>query len=70
MRVQDQMVTFNVFNAIKLPSDEEECFKVDVLEAAAHSEIDIRLKTDISWIEFYQVTLNSEMKRKKNTFTI
>ncbi|XP_063942735.1 uncharacterized protein LOC135150382 [Daucus carota subsp. sativus] len=25
MRVQDQMVTFNVFNAIKLPSDEEEC---------------------------------------------
>ncbi|XP_063942363.1 uncharacterized protein LOC135150149 [Daucus carota subsp. sativus] len=47
MRVQDQMVTFNVFNAIKLPSDEEECFKVDMLEAAAHSEIDNRLKTDI-----------------------
>nr|XP_017248025.1 PREDICTED: uncharacterized protein LOC108219212 [Daucus carota subsp. sativus] len=47
MRVQDQMVTLNVFNAIKLPSDEEECFKVDMLEAAAHSEIDNRLKTDI-----------------------
>ena len=28
LRVQDQMVTFNVFNAIKLPSDEEQCFKV------------------------------------------
>ncbi|XP_063937996.1 uncharacterized protein LOC135147890 [Daucus carota subsp. sativus] len=47
MTVQDQMVIFNVFNAIKLPSDEEECFKVDVLEAEAHSEIDNRLKTDI-----------------------
>ncbi|XP_063948095.1 uncharacterized protein LOC135152190 [Daucus carota subsp. sativus] len=47
MRVQDQMVTFNMFNAIKLPSDEEECFKVDMLDAAARSEIDNRLKTDI-----------------------
>ncbi|XP_063947597.1 uncharacterized protein LOC135152057 [Daucus carota subsp. sativus] len=47
MRVQDQMVTFNVFNAIKLPSYEEECFKVDVVEAAAHSKIDNMLKTEI-----------------------
>ena len=40
MRVQDQNVTFNVFNAMKFPSDEEECFKVEVLEATVNSEID------------------------------
>ncbi|XP_063941303.1 uncharacterized protein LOC135149505 [Daucus carota subsp. sativus] len=36
-----------VFNAMKFPSDEEECFKVEPIEAAAHSEIDQRLKTNI-----------------------
>ena len=40
MRVQDQNVTFNVFNVMKFPSDEEGCFKVEVLEAAVNSEID------------------------------
>ncbi|XP_063949912.1 uncharacterized protein LOC135152753 [Daucus carota subsp. sativus] len=33
MRVQDQSVTFKVFNAMKFPTDEEECFKVEPLEA-------------------------------------
>ena len=47
MRVQDQNVTFNVFNAMKFPSDEEECFKVEVLEAAVNSEIDQLLITDV-----------------------
>ena len=47
MRVQDEMVTFNVFNAIKLPSDEDECFKVELLKAAVNSEIDQKLKSDI-----------------------
>ena len=32
MRVQDQEVTFNVFKAMKLPNDGEECFHIDVVE--------------------------------------
>ena len=47
MRVQDQNVTFNVFNALKFPSDEEECFKVEVLEAVVNSQIDQLLITDV-----------------------
>ena len=47
MRVQDQNVTFNVFNAMKFSSDEEECFKVEVLEAAVNSEIDQLLRSDV-----------------------
>ncbi|XP_063949931.1 uncharacterized protein LOC135152767 [Daucus carota subsp. sativus] len=31
MRVQDQSVTFKVFNAMKFPTYEEECFKVEPL---------------------------------------
>ena len=46
MRVQDQSVTFKVFNAMKFPTDEVECFKVKPLEAAANSEIDQMLKSD------------------------
>ena len=46
MRVQDQSVTFNVFNTMKFPTDEEECFKVEPLEAAANSEIEQKLKFD------------------------
>ena len=30
MRVQDQQVTFNVFRAMKFPSDKEECFRMDI----------------------------------------
>ncbi|XP_074374546.1 uncharacterized protein LOC141714953 [Apium graveolens] len=30
MRVQGQDVTFNVFNAMSFPTDEEECFKVEL----------------------------------------
>ena len=34
MKVQDQEVTFNVFKAMKFPSDEneEECFRIDVVD--------------------------------------
>ena len=41
------MVMFNVFNAMKLLLAEEECFKVDILEGAAHSEIEQSLKNDV-----------------------
>ena len=35
MKVQDQEVTFNVFKAMKFPSDEkeEECFRIDVVDS-------------------------------------
>ena len=31
LRVQEEEVTFNVFNAIKHPQDNDSCFRVDVL---------------------------------------
>ena len=31
LRVQEEEVTFNVFNAIKHPPDNDSCFRVDVL---------------------------------------
>ncbi|XP_063947575.1 uncharacterized protein LOC135152049 [Daucus carota subsp. sativus] len=40
MRVQDQRVTFKVFNAMKFPTDEEECFKVEPLEAVEKSKME------------------------------
>ena len=35
MKVQDQEVTFNIFKAMKFPSDEneEECFRIDVVDS-------------------------------------
>ena len=44
MGVQDQSVTFKVFNAMKFPTDEEECFKVEPLEAAENSEMEQKLR--------------------------
>ncbi|XP_063942675.1 uncharacterized protein LOC135150339 [Daucus carota subsp. sativus] len=43
MRVQDQSVTFKVFNAMKFPNDEEECFKVEPLQVASNFEIEQKL---------------------------
>ncbi|XP_063949903.1 uncharacterized protein LOC135152745 [Daucus carota subsp. sativus] len=40
MRVQDQSVTFKLFNAMKFPTDEEECFRVEPLEAVEKSEME------------------------------
>ncbi|XP_063938056.1 uncharacterized protein LOC135147930 [Daucus carota subsp. sativus] len=37
MRIQNQTVTFNVFNAMKLPTDEESCFSVDVLDTTTEA---------------------------------
>ena len=39
LRVQEEEVTFNVFNAIKHPSDNDSCFKVDVLEAIVSNQL-------------------------------
>ncbi|MCF7184091.1 hypothetical protein, partial [Corynebacterium parakroppenstedtii] len=38
MKVQDQEVTFNVFKAMKFPSEEkeEECFRIDVVDSIIH----------------------------------
>ncbi|KAF7800716.1 DNA-directed DNA polymerase [Senna tora] len=37
MRVQDEEVTFNVFKAMKLPGEPEECFRVNVIESSIDS---------------------------------
>ena len=38
LRVQDEEVTFNVFNAIKHPIESESCFRVDIVEAIVSSQ--------------------------------
>ena len=40
LRVQEEEVTFNVFNAIKHPHDNGSCFRVDVLEVIVSSQLD------------------------------
>ncbi|KAF7801222.1 uncharacterized protein G2W53_044502 [Senna tora] len=37
MRVQEEEVTFNVFKAMKLPDEPEECFRVNVIESSINS---------------------------------
>ena len=39
LRVQEKEVTFNVFNAIKHPHDNDSCFKVVVLKAIVSSQL-------------------------------
>ena len=39
LRVQEEEVTFNVFNAIKHPCDADSCFRVDMLEAIVSSQL-------------------------------
>ena len=39
LRVQEEEVTFNVFNAIKHPHDTDSCFRVDMLEAIVSSQL-------------------------------
>ncbi|KAL8100578.1 hypothetical protein AgCh_032726 [Apium graveolens] len=46
MKVQDQKVTFNVFKAIKLPTDKEECFKVERVDSVVNSELEQLPKSD------------------------
>ncbi|KAL8097217.1 hypothetical protein AgCh_030366 [Apium graveolens] len=46
MRVQDQDVTFNVFNAMKFPTDEDECYNVDLVDSVLNSKLDQLLGSD------------------------
>ena len=39
LKVQEEEVTFNVFNAIKHPHDTDSCFQVDMLEAIVSSQL-------------------------------
>ncbi|XP_074323538.1 uncharacterized protein LOC141660452 [Apium graveolens] len=45
MRFQDQDVTFNVFNAMKFPTDEEKCYKVELVDFVVNSELDQLLRS-------------------------
>ena len=38
MKVYDQKVTFNVFKAIELPTEKEECFKIEWVDSVVNSE--------------------------------
>ncbi|KAL8146683.1 hypothetical protein AgCh_004425 [Apium graveolens] len=46
MTIQGQDVTFNIFNAMKFPINEEECFKVELVDSVLSSELDHLLRTD------------------------
>ncbi|KAL8147467.1 hypothetical protein AgCh_004972 [Apium graveolens] len=46
MRVLDQDVTFNVFNAMKFPTENEECLKVELVDSVVTSELDQLLRSD------------------------
>ena len=39
LRVQEEEVTFNVFNVIKHPHDTDSCFRVDMIEAIVSSQL-------------------------------
>ena len=39
LRVQEEEVTINVFNAIKHPYDTDSCFRVDMLETIVSSQL-------------------------------
>ncbi|XP_074342000.1 uncharacterized protein LOC141679397 [Apium graveolens] len=46
MRVQDQDVSFNGFNAMKFSTDEEECYKVELVDYVVNLELDQLLRSD------------------------
>ena len=39
LRVQEEEVTFSVFNAIKHPCDNDSCFRLDVIEAIVSNQL-------------------------------
>ncbi|KAF7812975.1 uncharacterized protein G2W53_033951 [Senna tora] len=46
MRVQEEEVTFNVFKAMKLPGEPEECFRVNAIESSINSAVrEVMIKT-------------------------
>ena len=50
LRVQEDEVTFSVFNAIKHPHDNDSCFRVDVIEAIVSNQLGLSepLKTSLT----------------------
>lgn len=46
MRVQDHGVKFNVFKAMKFPTDEEECFRMDAIDQIISEEMGKSLASD------------------------
>ena len=42
----DQDVTFNVFNAMKFPTEKEECLKVELVNSTVISKLDQLLRSD------------------------
>ncbi|KAL8124269.1 hypothetical protein AgCh_012061 [Apium graveolens] len=46
IRVLDQDITFNMFNAMKFPTDNEECLKVELADSVVTSELDQLLRSD------------------------
>ena len=40
LRVQQEEVTFNVFNALKYPAKSDSCFRVDTVEAIVFTQVD------------------------------
>ena len=46
MRVHDQNVTFNVFKAMQLPTEEEECFRLDMIRSLQHEEMNQLLNSN------------------------
>jgi hypothetical protein len=55
MRVQDQNVTFNVFRAMKFPTEDEECFSVETVDTGQRKEVDQPLskKSDTHMLEHH-----------------
>ena len=39
-------MTFNIFNSIKFPTDNEECLKVELVDSMVTSELDQLLRSD------------------------
>ena len=46
MRVQDQEVKFNVFKAMKFPADEEECFRMEIIDRIVNEDMGKSLSND------------------------
>ncbi|XP_074342614.1 uncharacterized protein LOC141680228 [Apium graveolens] len=46
IRVQHRDVTFNIFNAMKFPTYEDECYKLELVHSVVNSELDQLLRPD------------------------
>ena len=69
MRVHDQNVTFNVFNAMKFPTDNEECFKVDLIDDVVQTKVDQLLRSDDLERALTGGILNLKTKKGKSNFS-